>query len=68
MNDIERIRDALSLALQFVPLESDDASIQADIDRIHDLISGNAIAWDETDCVNRTIKIILDRIKVKHHE
>jgi hypothetical protein len=54
MNDeAERIRCALSLALQFVPLTSVRPDEQADIDLIRDLVQGRAVPWDELDRIRR---------------
>lgn len=52
-DEAERIRCALSLALQFVPLQSTVPSEQADIELIHDLVSGKAAPWDELDRIRR---------------
>lgn len=52
-DEVERLRCALSLALQFVPLESQCPDQQADISLIHDLVAGRAVPWDELDRISR---------------
>lgn len=42
-DDLDRLKYALALALQFVPLQSRDPKVQVDIDLIADLIAGRAI-------------------------
>lgn len=56
-DELERMKCALSLALQFVPLESKCADQQADINLIHDLVAGRAVAWDEMDRTSRRNKL-----------
>ena len=56
-DETERIRCALSLALQFVPLQSEVPDEQADIELIHDLVAGRAVAWDEMDRIRRREQI-----------
>lgn len=46
-DEVERLRDALSLALQYLPAQPSGSDAQKDIARIHDLIAGKAAAWDE---------------------
>lgn len=46
-SEVERLKDALSLALQYIPAQPTGSDAQKDIARIHDLIAGRAKAWDE---------------------